>query len=387
MSRYVLDIQSTEGTGSAVEATTNVKIRSCVARGVFSFLVGVFLLLSSLAPSSALASATKAMWGPAVRNGVSLFPTYRELGVKIYEDHLRWSTTATRRPKNPRNPNDPAYVWPAEVTQAVAEAKRYHIQVALQIIDSPTWANGGKPPNWAPNNPHDYANFAIAASRRYPSVHLWMIWGEPSRQADFEPLVPAKRRSGPLGVLERAAPERYARILNTAYGALKSVSRANLVIGGMTYSTGEISPQQWIENMRLPDGKAPRLDMYGHNPFSYRDPNLANLPSGEHNIDFSDLRELTKLVDRYLGRPGNPDPKLFISEWTVPTKDDEEFNFYVEPLVQAQWITDGLRVASELPSVYAVGWIYLYDEPPLSYGGLLEVDGAKKPGYFAWKNG
>jgi hypothetical protein len=358
-------------------------------RNILLAAASALLAILSIAPASAdgRSVALKAMWGPAVRNGASLFPTYQELGVRIYEEHILWSSIALRRPHDARNPDDPAYVWPAEVTQAVAEAKRYHMQVALQIVGAPPWANGGKPWNWAPNNPQDYANFAIAASKRYPSVHLWMIWGEPSRSHDFEPLVPAKHRSGPLDPLERAAPRRYARILDAAYGALKSVSRTNIVIGGMTYSTGEISPQQWIENMRLPDGKAPRLDMYGHNPFSYRDPNLANLPSGEHNIDFSDLRELTKLVDRYLGRPGNPDPKIFISEWTVPTKIDEEFNFYVEPLVQAKWITDGLRVASELPSVYAVGWIHLYDEPPLSYGGLIETDGVKKPGYYAWMNG
>ena len=94
----------------------------------------------------------------------------------------------------------------------------------------------------------------------------------------------------------------------------------------MTYTIGEISTQQWIENLRLPDGKPPRLDMYGHNPFSSRAPNLSNPPSPKQEFDFSDLGQLSKLVDRYLGRPGNPDPKLFLSEWTVPTKVDLEFN-------------------------------------------------------------
>lgn len=349
-------------------------------------MVVALLLFSPATSSLAQASATKAMWGPAIHDGASLFPTYRDLGVKIYEDDLRWSSIATRRPRNPTNPNDPAYTWPAEVTQAVAEAKRYHIQVALQIIGAPPWANGGKPSNWAPLHPQDYANFAIAAARRYPSVHLWMIWGEPTRRPDFEPLIPAKR-SVKLDAQQKLAPHIYARILDAAYGALKSVSRSNLVIGGMTYTTGEISPQQWIENLRLPDGKPPRLDMYGHNPFGYHAPNLSNPPSKEQNIEFSDLGRLSRLVDRYLGRPGDPDPKLFISEWTVPTKIDLEFNFYVEPLLQAQWITDGLRLAGELPSVYAVGWIHLYDEPPESYGGLIETDGTKKPGYLAWKAG
>jgi hypothetical protein len=284
------------------------------------------------------------MWSPATHDGVSLFPTYENLGVKIYEDDLHWDSIALRRPRNSRNPNDPAYTWPVEVTRAVAEAGRYHIQVALQIVGSPPWANGGKPWNWAPRNPQDYASFAIVASKRYPSVHLWMIWGEPSRSHNFEPLDPAKPFAK-LNVHQRSAPHRYARILDAAYGALKSVSQSNLVIGGMTYTTGDISTQQWIENLRLPDGRPPRLDLYEHNPFSFRAPNLANPPSPGQQIDFSDLMRLSKLVDRYLGRPGNPQPKLFISEWTVPTAADLEFDFYVEPLVQAQWITDGLRIA------------------------------------------
>jgi hypothetical protein len=361
-----------------------------LCRSALATCVGVLALVAMLgacvAPSGAGAADVKAMWGPAIHEGRTLFPTYRDLGVKIYEDRLDWSTVATRRPHNPRNPKDPAYAWPTEVTQAVAEAQRYHIQVALQIIGAPGWANSGKPWNWAPNDPRDYADFAIAAAKRYPSVHLWMIWGEPSRRANFEPLEPAKRFAK-LNAHQRLAPHRYARILDAAYGALKGVSRANLVIGGMTSTTGDISPRQWIENLRLPNGKAPRLDMYGHNPFSYRDPSLSNPPSKEQNIDFSDLGRLTRLVDRYLGRPGDPQPKLFISEWTVPTAIDLEFNFYVDPLVQAKWITDSLRIARELPSIYTVGWIHLYDEPPVSYGGLLQTDGVKKPGYLAWKTG
>jgi hypothetical protein len=350
-------------------------------------VVVVFITLFIFAGATgARAADLKAMWGPGIQDGVSRFPTYRDLGVRIYEDAVPWASVALRRPRNPRNPNDPAYAWPAEATSAVAEAKRYHMQVALQIIGVPPWANGGKPWNWAPSNPQDYANFAIAASKRYPSVHLWMIWGEPSRSHDFEPLDPAKPFAK-LNVHQRSAPHRYARILDAAYGALKSVSRSNLVIGGMTGAAGDISPQQWIENMRLPDGRPPRLDMYGHNPFTAREPNLADPPTIDQSVGFSDLRRLTTLVDRYFGRPGDPHPKLFLSEWTIPTKPDEEFAYFAEPLVQARWITAGLRIASQLSSIYAVGWIHLYDEPPVSYGGLIETNGAKKPGYFAWKAG
>ena len=96
----------------------------------------------------------------------------------------------------------------------------------------------------------------------------------------------------------------------------------------MTFTTGEIDTQQWIENLRLPNGRPPRLDLYGHNPFTSRDPNLANPPSPAGGVDFSDLRRLAGWIDRYLGR-GRPQIKLFLSEWTIPTAVDDEFNFFV----------------------------------------------------------
>jgi len=108
--------------------------------------------------------------------------------------------------------------------------------------------------------------------------------------------------------------------------------------------------------------------MYGHNPFSIRAPELSNPPSINQQFDFSDLRRLSEFVGQNLGRPSNPQPKLFLSEWTIPTAQDLEFNYHVEQRVQALWITDGLRIARELPSVFAVGWIHLYDELPQEAG-------------------
>ena len=52
-----------------------------------------------------------------------------------------------------------------------------------------------------------------------------MIWGEPNRVAVFQP----HRADSKTGA--RA----YATLLDAAYGALKSVSRRNIVIGGMSY--------------------------------------------------------------------------------------------------------------------------------------------------------
>ncbi|MGI8559334.1 MAG: hypothetical protein ACR2ND_13705, partial [Solirubrobacteraceae bacterium] len=172
--------------------------------------------LTAILPTPATASGLKSIWGPTEVNGVSQFPLYRDLGVNIYHAALVWSSTAPTRPRHPRDPNDPAYHWPAEITRAVTDAGAAGIRVSLQIFGSPAWANGGRSYIWAPH-PRDLADFAYAAARRYRSVRLWMVWGEPSRTHNFEPEVPA-RPGTRLTRAQAAAPHIYARMLDAAYG-------------------------------------------------------------------------------------------------------------------------------------------------------------------------
>ena len=326
---------------------------------------------------------SKAIWGPVYQNGVNQFPIYHELGASIYEADLYWSEVAPTRPRDPTTPNDPAYQWPVEIQQALQSAAQYHIRVMLQIITAPGWANRGHAPNWAPVTPGDYAAFATAAAREYPSVHLWMVWGEASRGLDFEPIsiVPPGRK---LTKAQEYAPHLYARILDAAYGALKAVSRRNLVIGGCTYIGGYIRTLPWIQNLRLPNGRPPRMDMYAHNPFSYTVPSFSAPPSPYGEVQFSDLPRLAKWIDRYL-HPGLP---LFLSEWTIPTSaDDSEFDWWVDPPVAARWISDALRLSRDWKRIYALGWIHVYDKPPLTAGGLFYANGRPKPGFWAFARG
>jgi len=357
-------------------------MQSVRTRTVLSRLVALGAVLMLLAPASSQAFS-KAIWGQVYRNGVNQFPLYRELGVSIFEIDLLWNQVAPTRPRDPTDPRDPAYVWPTEVQQAVTQARRFHMRVLLQIIGAPPWANRGEPSNWAPRNPADFAAFATAASRHYPSVHLWMVWGEPTRAQNFEPLTSAPPTGQRLDAAQRVAPHLYARILNAAYGALKKVSEQNLVIGGCTYTTGAIDTQQWIENLRLPDGRPPRMDIYAHNPFSYQSPTFTSTPGLFGEVQFSNLPELAGWVDRYL-RPGLP---IFLSEWTIPTAADQQFNFYVSPSIAAKWITEALHEARAYHRIYALGWVNVYDDPPLTYGGLLTENGARKPSFEAFARG
>jgi hypothetical protein len=256
------------------------------------------------------------------------------------------------------------------------------MRVLLQLVGVPGWANGGKEWNWVQQHAADFAAFAKAAALRYPDVHLWMIWGEPSRAPNFQPFFPAPPGTR-LNRLQRLAPNIYARLLDAAYGALKRVSARNLVIGGSTYTSGDIDTVSWIQNMRLPNGRAPRMDVYAHNPFGYRHPSFHAAPSPNGQIQFPDLPRLATVIDRYL-RPGLP---IFLSEYTIPTQSDQEFGFYVDPPIAARWVRDALRISRGWRRIYGLGWIHVYDDPPVSYGGLIDAHGVRKPLFSAFARG
>lgn len=363
------------------------RLRRRIGRAVLSCVV---LSVGAGAPAADAGTIEKGFWGPLAVDGKSQFPVYEQLGVTIYQTSLSWAAVAPTRPARPRDPRDAAYRWPADVDTAIAEARRHRMKVLIMLIGSPPWANGGRSSEHAPDRPGDFAEFARAAARRYPSVRHWMIWGEPSRSNNFKPLI-EQPLGTPITAAQKRAPRRYARLLDAAYGQLKAQRRSNLVIGGNTYVTGEIRPPDWVRNMRLPSGRPPRLDLYGHNPFSFRNPDLRNPPSAQDLVDFSDLGRFDKQIQRYLRPPRHKPIRLFLSEFTIPTGPDREFNFYVSRRTQAKWITNAFRVARKVNAV-GLGWIHLYDEPPFVggtsvQGGLLTHDGRRKRGFYAFLRG
>ena len=351
--------------------------------------IAALVALSAAAPPSLAArSDAKAIWGPVTINGKSQFPLYHGLGAGIYQMGLAWASVARTAPAHPTDPNDPAYQWPTAISRAIQQAAHYHMRVMLLVEFAPSWANGGQDESYPPTDVGTWADFLTAAARRYPSVHLWMMWGEPSRQPQFGIDVSADPTAAMLTPEQAQAPQFYAQMVDAGYGALKAVNRSNLVIAGDTFTTGDISTEQWIENMRLPDGQPPRMDLYGHNPFSFRPPSLANPPSPDGQVDFSDLARLEALVQANLAAPGQQ-IKLFLSEWTIPTSpNDVEFSYSVSPGEQAQWISDAWQIVRSSPFIYALGWVHIYDDPADGlYGGLFYDTGLPKPGYYAFRDG
>ena len=218
--------------------------------------LGQHLVLGLTMPAPAARPVThrKAIWGPLEYGGHSAFPTYAHLGAGIFQWRLDWNGVALQRPAHPRDPADPAYRWPVAIDPAVAESRRYGIAVSLAVVGTPVWANGGRDARWAPNRPADYADFVYAAAKRYPGVRYWMVWMEPTKSTNFQPLTPDG--GGRLSRAGRRGPRTYARMLDAAYGALKKLNRHNKVIGGNTFTTGTISPRNWMRAMQTPERQA-----------------------------------------------------------------------------------------------------------------------------------
>lgn len=202
-----------------------------------------------------------------------------------------------------------------------------------------------------------------------------------------------ERRGRRLSRRQARGPRLYARILDASYAALKRADRRNLVIGGNTFTTGDVSPLNFVRSMRLPNGKRPRMDLYGHNPFTARKPDLRKPPLGSGFADFSDLDTLAGWIDRYLARRGRRRLRLFLSEFFLPTDHfNHEFNFYVSRRTQADWLAAALRITRRWSRIYTLGWFGLYDDPPRPRGdevnrGLVDRQGVKKPAYEAFKRG
>jgi hypothetical protein len=274
----------------------------------------------------------------------------------------------------------------------VSEGRKYGIAVSIAVYRTPAWANGGRASKWAPRRPGDLANFFEAASRRYPGVRHWMVWVEPTKSENFRPLTPdGGRRLHGAGL---RAPRLYARMLDASYASLKHVSKRNLVIGGNTFTVGTVRPLRWIQALRLPNGKPPRMDLFGHNPFSARRPRLSSPPLGGGYADFSDLDSLSHWVDANLRRRGGPRHiKLFLSEFTLATGHPNfEFNFFLTERTQASWLASALRITRRYSWIYTLGYLGLYDDPLRLDGqqverGLIARSGRHKPAFDVFRRG
>jgi hypothetical protein len=287
--------------------------------------------------------------------------TFERLGVPLVRFTLRWNQIAARRPANPASSRDPAYDW--RVPDRILRGLRRHgLTPVLTLLGTPPWANGRRPPNFAPTRPRFIRAFARAAATRYPWVRYWLIWNEPNK---------------PLWLRPTRAAIYVRHLLDPAYEAIHAVLPRARVGGGVTAprgGLGGVAPVAWIRGMAAAHAK---LDAYAHHPYPLR-PTETPSSGGCRNcpsITMATLPKLLILVRRAFG----PKP-VWLTEYGYQTNPPDTF-LGVSPRRQATLLGLAAMRAWRLARVTMLIQYLYRDEPVLSrfQTGLVYVDGRLKP--------
>jgi hypothetical protein len=290
------------------------------------------------------------------------------IGVHVVRFSLHWDKIAPTKPTTATDPTDAAYDWSTDdtVLDALHSAG---IDVLLQLVGAPKWANGGNPANYAPLSASTFKNFATAAATKYSWVSRWLIWNEPNQRIWLRPTTPAVYTT---------------RLLNPAYDAIHAVIGDAEVGGGGTAprgSTGGVSPVAWLLGMRKAHAK---LDAYAHNPYPLDPKRESPLKGGCvqcTTITMATLNKLVGLVTRNF-----PRARIWLTEYGYQTNPPDKV-LGVSPALQARYVGEGAYAAYHAPRVDLLIHFLYRDEPLLArfQSGLVTLRNVKKPAYSAFQ--
>jgi hypothetical protein len=294
--------------------------------------------------------------------------TLSDIGVRLVRVTIHWDAVAPTEPADPADPTDAAYDW-SSAGSVLDALHAHHVQVLLQLVGTPGWANGGKSANVVPATAAPFGAFATAAARRYPWVRRWLIWNEPNQARWLRPTLPT------LYV---------TRLLNPAYAAIHAAIPGASVGGGGTAprgATGGLSPVAWLLGMHRAGA---RLDAYAHNPYPL-DPRRESPLSGGcvecSTITMATLDRLEALVTRNF-----PHARIWLTEYGYQSNPPDRLLGVSLPL-QARYLSEGAYVAYHAPRVDLLVHFLYRDEPDLArfQSGLVTIGDTPKPALAAYE--
>jgi hypothetical protein len=291
-----------------------------------------------------------------------------ELGVHGVRFTLHWDQIAHTQPTVPADPADAAYDW-SSADQVLAGLQEHDIEVVVQLVGTPGWANGGRGSNYAPTSSATFGAFASAAAHEYPRVKRWVIWNEPNQVRWLRPTTPTIYT---------------IRLLNPAYAAIHSAIKGALVAGGGTAprgSTGGVSPVAWITGMHAAHA---RLDAYAHNPYPLDPKRESPLTGGCGNCTTVTMATIGRLVT-LVGRDF-PKARIWLTEYGYQSNPPDRL-LGVPFALQARYIGEGAYAAYRTPKVDMLIHFLYRDEPDLArfQSGLVALTNGIKPAYAAFQ--
>jgi hypothetical protein len=290
------------------------------------------------------------------------------LGVRVVRVTLRWDQIAHTQPTVPADPSDVAYDW-TSTDPVLAGLREHGIEVVLQLVGTPGWANGGKASNYVPTSSAPFGAFASAAAHKYPWVRQWVIWNEPNQVRWLRP----------------TSPTIYTiRLLNPAYAAIHTAIKGAQVAGGGTAprgSTGGVSPVAWIKGMHAAHA---RLDAYAHNPYPLDPKRETPLTGGCAyctTVTMATIGRLVTLVGRDF-----PKARIWLTEYGYQSNPPDRL-LGVSLALQARYIGEGAYAAYRAPKVDMLIHFLYRDEPDLArfQSGLVTLTNGIKPASAAFR--
>ncbi len=335
-----------------------------------------------------------------------VFPQLAKTGTQLLRVNLWWSgpgiSVATRKPKRPGDPKDPAYNWDT-YDRTVRFSIVNNIQPIFSIIGTPPWANAAKGWNVAPTNARDLRLFAAAAQKRYsgtfvnadgitlPRVSLWMAWNEPNNPVFLKPQY---RRAGKTWAIQSGRD--YAKMCNAVVQGVKSIQRSSTVACGATGPRGNnnpnssrpsVSPLPFLRAMKL--GGAKGFDAYAHHPYygSPAEPPSTPPPPGKRGrpptaVTLGNIDVLIKEIDRLYGKR----MRIWVTEYGYQTNPPDRF-YGVTYSKQAKYLTQAVSVVRANPRIDVFLWFLLRDEERLGgwQSGLTTFEGKRKSSFNAFR--
>ena len=288
--------------------------------------------------------------------------TLQNLGVGIVRFTVRFDEVAAQKPASPRNPE--AYNW--GVAGEVLDALHARgIATLVTLYGSPRWANGGGAANRLPTT--GFGNFAYAASKRFPWVHLWTAWNEPNSRTFSVPV----------------SPSLYVRtVLNPAYAALHQASRANRVAGGVTSPRKTPSGMAPLAYMQAMAAAHAHLDAYAQNPYPvdpHETPTHATCESCSY-LTMAKLSTIRADVTRYFGAK-----PLWLTEYGYQTNPPDRL-LGVSDAKQAAYLGQAALHVWQQSGVTLLIQFLVRDEPSIGgwQSGLFTARGTAKLAYHAF---
>ena len=334
------------------------------------------------------------------------FPILQELHAQVLRVNLYWGGkfgVANRKPFDGSDPADPAYNW-GLYDRLVSFASQYGVRILFSIYGSPSWANGGRSLNHAPNASalHD---FAFAAATRYsgsypvpdgsgrllPAVRLWLAWNEPNNPVFLSPQY--RRVSGKWQIQSAAA---YAKICAAVFSGVHDTEyTCETVTCGATGPRGNnqpgssrasVSPIAFLQALKKAGLR--RFDVYAHHPYygsategpTTRPPTLRRgLPPTA--VTLANIGSLLSTLSKLYGAK-----HLWITEYGYQTNPPDK-QFGVSWADQAKYMRQAYSVARANPRIDMMLWFMVQDEPVLSgwQSGVMTVDHTHKPAFAAFE--